>query len=78
MFPMGIAGELAFMANNQFYVTLPDGTRFFAYRTLLTLKANVKSAAFMIGEEGDTIVSTSNWGEQQAHLLQGIQEQERC
>ncbi|KAK6505827.1 hypothetical protein TWF481_007718 [Arthrobotrys musiformis] len=69
MFPMGISKRLAFMAQNRFDVTIdgPDGNKeeIFAYRVLLNMDketTETKTAAIMLGEEGDVIVATENWG----------------
>lgn len=57
-------------------MTLPNGT-FFANRVVLDLKGSSnRSAAIMIGKEGDVIVGTANWGEEQAKLLKGPEEKE--
>lgn len=71
---MGILGMLAFMARERFWVTLEDGTKFYAYRVLLNIKGGERSAAIMLGESGDVIVGTSNWGAQEARLLEGAEE----
>ncbi|KAF3940050.1 hypothetical protein ABW19_dt0208657 [Dactylella cylindrospora] len=65
MFTMGISGKLAFMAREQFNVTIESGEEIFAYRVLLNMDketAQHKSAAMMIGQDGDIIVATENWG----------------
>ncbi|KAF3935003.1 hypothetical protein ABW20_dc0101646 [Dactylellina cionopaga] len=67
MFPMGISGKLAFMARERFSVTIAgqNGTEdIFAYRVLLNMDktAGNKEAAFMVGQEGDVIIATENWG----------------
>ncbi|KAK6532669.1 hypothetical protein TWF281_006848 [Arthrobotrys megalospora] len=70
MFPMGISQRLAFMARDRFEVTI-DGPEagereeLFAYRVILNMdKATTeqKTAALMLGTEGDVIVATENWG----------------
>ncbi|KAJ6257468.1 hypothetical protein Dda_7253 [Drechslerella dactyloides] len=68
MFPIGISGALAFMARDQFPVTIegPKGREeIFAYRVLLNMDKSTlehKKAAIMLGTEGNTIITTENWG----------------
>ncbi|KAK6335773.1 hypothetical protein TWF730_003149 [Orbilia blumenaviensis] len=69
MFPMGISKRLAFMARERFEVTIdgPEGSReeVFAYRVILNMDketAEQRTAALMLGQEGDVIVATENWG----------------
>ncbi|KAF3187670.1 hypothetical protein TWF106_006783 [Orbilia oligospora] len=69
MFPMGISKRLAFMARDKFDVAIdgPDGNKeeIFAYRVILNMDketTETKTAAVMLGEEGDVIIATENWG----------------
>jgi len=64
MFPMGIAGRLAFMASVEpgTEVKLPDGSTIIIYRVLFDLIGKTQSAAMMLGEDGDEILVTENWG----------------
>ncbi|KAF7985159.1 hypothetical protein HWV62_7734 [Athelia sp. TMB] len=63
MFPMGIAGRLAFMASVEpgTEVKLPDGSTIIIYRVLFDLIGNNQSAAMMLGEDGNEILVTENW-----------------
>ena len=64
MFPMGIRDKLNFMGREGFWVEIPDGEKFFTYRVILSMKPHddeFRSAAMMLGEQGDDIITTANW-----------------
>ncbi|EWC43755.1 hypothetical protein DRE_07373 [Drechslerella stenobrocha 248] len=68
MFPMGVSGVLAFMARDQFPVTIQASEgkeELFAYRVLMNMNkvtAEDRKAAVMLGEEGNIVIATENWG----------------
>ena len=60
MNPLGIEGELAFMSSTiPGPFTLQNGEKIFVYRALMHTKDEVKSASLMLGQEGDTVLSTA-------------------
>lgn len=63
MFPMGIEGRLAFMANIEpgTEVNLSDGATVILYRALFDVVGESATAAMMLGKDGDDILVTQNW-----------------
>lgn len=64
MFPMGISKKFNFMSKERFSIKLPNGEDLYSYRVILNMDretATERSAAMMLGEEGDIIITTANW-----------------
>jgi len=62
MFPLGIVGQLDFMNTDRTTVRLPDGRTIILFRVILDLlSSTVRKAALMIGGEGEEILATQNW-----------------